>query len=813
MRALSLACVLMLLSSRGASAQGAAIVGTIIDAEDKQPLANVWIYPTSPALSPYERRETSTDAQGNYGIFNLPPGVYKLGIATDIGPGPDRYGLELKPGQTLRVNIQAVKFNLGGLPSAGATESWVDYSWWSEGNWFPTAHRSIKKGFTEDFARHRPSRDSGGLLRSYDSSLELFPDTRVMAGGLSLSGASPLEGETRLDGLSTMDPAYGGNALPLPDALVENLTLVTRGGLTDETRAIGANIAATTPAGGPQFHGAVFTTWTPGIWEGPRAQPQSTTGPVRRETLHQFGDLGGIVSGPLLEHRKLTFVLGAVPTFRRVARSEDVSSEGAVPSPTSTTNFLDQRAAQVMGKLEFSPSREQRLSLSLITQPTTFDDDSVTGEPLHPEPFKSTVTRTSLSWRILPLMNSYAEVEAHLGWLHRDTSRKGRVPPDATNEPPPPNDGRVEDSADRYQASLQLSHLAPGRHDLSLGVSGEYLTHEQLSGDEGAALLRSNQGGDAPGQPSSRTRGLVLGAFVQEVWSPVYCFTVSGGLRYDHERVLPADGGSSLFTGSRVSPRLGVTYARFSFIRVFAQYGMTASQVPLVLVEARSRARPSSAPLSMPTSQDLVVGMEVRKTTESRVSLQLLHRNLRSPIDSAMSVSPPGDRSYDAVTFVFGHNEPAAQEGLKALFSYTWSRLTEQGQGRVRLSPVPDASALVLGATGMDDSAPADRPHTLKAHVSWARLFGPQVITQVGLSYQGESGPLMLGAPHRLDWHHSLDAFVSLGLLKWGYERLVGGVDVFNLLNFQTVTRTDARGAPVAYQPPRQIRIQARYTF
>ncbi|WP_279636929.1 hypothetical protein [Corallococcus llansteffanensis] len=38
-------------------------------------------------------------------------------------------------------------------------------------------------------------------------------------------------------------------------------------------------------------------------------------------------------------------------------------------------------------------------------------------------------------------------------------------------------------------------------------------------------------------------------------------------------------------------------------------------------------------------------------------------------------------------------------------------------------------------------------------------------------------------------------------------------LDVFNLFNVQAATRMDAFDVPLGHQPPRQLRLQARYTF
>ncbi|MBJ6762296.1 TonB-dependent receptor [Myxococcaceae bacterium JPH2] len=803
--------LLLVSASTVAWAQGgASILGTVIDTEDKQPFPHVYVWLTT--QNPFDTPPAvETDAQGNYHFTDLPPGIYTLHFHTGVPNSADRELGPLQPGQVLRVDIALVDPNEEDFPVAEVGRSWPTFDMGS-----PSTSEPLEEGFTDELARHRPARDVGGLLRSFDSSLELFAGTRVMANGLGLHGASPLESDTLVDGLSTMDPAYSGNALPLPESFVEDLILVTSGALPDSARAVGANIAASTPTGGTRLHGTVFTTWTPGMWEGHRSRPQFATGQARDESLHQLGDLGGIVGGPLIKHRKLTFMLGAIPTFRRMAVSSAPSSEDSLPSPPSTSNFLDRRAVQVMGKLDFSPSWDENLTLSFITLPITSDALSpFTGALVDPAPVNSTVTRTSLSWLHRRTDTRHLGLLVQVGWLHRITSRDWETSLD-TPSAPTLLKGRSEDGADRYQASVDLNGRY-GAHWLAMGLTGEYLVHDQRDNTMGSTPSLSDPIERYPLALTSRTRGQVIGASLQDEWSPVPgCnFSLTSGLRYDLQRLLSADGGPPIFTGSRVSPRLGMTYLWNGRTRVFAQYGMAMSQVPLRLVETHALGRDSTtASLVPPSSRDAVIGVDTEPWFDTRLSLQYLHRALGAPIDSVWSATPPRDRSYNAFMVVLGHNNAESLTGLKLLLSYTWSRLTEEGKGRVRLSPTPDSVATVFGPAGKGDSAPVDRPHTVKACVAWAQRLGPKLITRVGLSYLGESGAWMSGAPQRLDWNHSLDAFVSLATVDWGdRERFTGGVDVFNLLNFQTVTRTDVLGAPAEYQQPRQIRIQARYAF
>ena len=392
------------------------------------------------------------------------------------------------------------------------------------------------------------------------------------------------------------------------------------------------------------------------------------------------------------------------------------------------------------------------------------------------------------------------EVQARLGWLHRSLSRER----DATLTPSDGSGGFDSldvDTADRYQASVRFHYKRPlyGEYRFRAGVDAELLVHEQRqSGLE------------------SRMRSQVLGAFVQDTWTPVDLLTLSAGLRYDLQQVLPDDGGPSFLVGNRVSPRLGVVWGHHSGGRLFAQYGTAMSLVPLRLVEAHG-VEPGStmASLAAPSSRDLVFGTDARLGSSVRASATYLHRDLRAPIDSVLAPVVANDRTFDAVTVLLARNDFDHYEGLKFLLSYTWSRLSEKGAGPLRLAASPSSGPLPLGMglPGSAATATADRPHAIKAFIALRTALRRGLTSQVGVAYLGESGAWMRDAPERLSWVHTVDAFVSLDTWRPDVGMVTFGLDVFNLFNFQAATRMDAFDVPVEYQPPRQLRLQARYVF
>lgn len=139
----------------------------------------------------------------------------------------------------------------------------------------------------------------------------------------------------------------------------------------------------------------------------------------------------------------------------------------------------------------------------------------------------------------------------------------------------------------------------------------------------------------------------------------------------------------------------------------------------------------------------------------------------------------------------------------RAEFNYTWSRL--RGDFTQPVLSTVDASIVAV-----------DRPHVFKLSGTRHLQFSSRVWGAVSLSYLVASGTRLEQTHARTPMLHSLDAraAVHFGMDSGGISTLE--LDGFNLLDAQTVTRRGEgleRGTPLEYQAPRQLRLNARYTF
>ncbi|WP_375766074.1 von Willebrand factor type A domain-containing protein [Archangium gephyra] len=98
----ALCCVLLLLSAPALA--DSVIIGTVSSADDKKPLQDVVVTATSPNLQ--GEQVVVTDANGNFRIPQLPPGVYTLRFDKEFFRPFTRSEIPVRLDRTVRVNVQ-----------------------------------------------------------------------------------------------------------------------------------------------------------------------------------------------------------------------------------------------------------------------------------------------------------------------------------------------------------------------------------------------------------------------------------------------------------------------------------------------------------------------------------------------------------------------------------------------------------------------------------------------------------------------------------------------------------------------------------
>ncbi|WP_257453349.1 mucoidy inhibitor MuiA family protein [Archangium lipolyticum] len=193
------------------------LVGTLVNADDKKPLADAVVTATSPVLA--GEQVVVTDAQGNYRFPLLPAGVYSLRFEKEAFKPFVRSEVQLRASRTVRVNAELLSEMFSEQIAVVAAPHTLD-----EGS--TATGVNVDEEFIKRIAVNRPG-GKGGATRSFESLAELAPGASAysVSGGGSWSpppvdvpvGLAPPEGWRR-PVLEPNLPASlaGGHALSFP---------------------------------------------------------------------------------------------------------------------------------------------------------------------------------------------------------------------------------------------------------------------------------------------------------------------------------------------------------------------------------------------------------------------------------------------------------------------------------------------------------------------------------------------------------------------------------------------------------------------
>src|SRR5262249_21662196 len=102
----------MVLGASSALAQSTSVlIGNVVDASTKAPVADVAVTATSPNLQ--GEQVVVTDATGQYRIPQLPAGVYTIRFEKESYRPLTRTGLDLPTDRTLRFNVELLPETVG----------------------------------------------------------------------------------------------------------------------------------------------------------------------------------------------------------------------------------------------------------------------------------------------------------------------------------------------------------------------------------------------------------------------------------------------------------------------------------------------------------------------------------------------------------------------------------------------------------------------------------------------------------------------------------------------------------------------------
>ncbi|HSE46713.1 MAG TPA: TonB-dependent receptor, partial [Gemmatimonadales bacterium] len=534
-----------------------------------------------------------------------------------------------------------------------------------------------------------------------------------------------------------------------------------------------------------------------------------------------------------------------------------------------------------------------------------------------------------------------------------------------TNGGPGQVGNRRSDSL-QLRAVLTFLFQGLGHHVLKAGLDGEYTILDHVWGFTGGAILQEYGAGGPivdysrtgyltrPDQETdiliihTRSRSVLLGAFVQDSWSILDRVTLNLGVRFDSQTIYGTGDQVALSFPQEWSPRVGLVwdFTQQGRSKIYASYARYFENVPLDLADREfgrdpvalgaylpasgdcsphSRITRSCAsrdslipggyfgsppnpswwvpwtgqrqpvdPETRPPSEDeFVSGIDYEVLPSTRASFAFTHRNIVEWVED-MSFNgsnyflgnpgrgigltfPRANRVYNS--FVVAVNKSFADLWLLQL-SYTYQNLhgnidglvrSQTGQLNPNINSDFDIARLLVNRQG---PLGGDIHHTVKTYVAKQFVIAGPFSLTLGAAYVGSSGPPIdfigtnrvnnygsgevfifpRGAAGRLGWVHTIDLHGGIDFRLSSTSALSISVDVFNLFNFQQVTRVDANytvwpngvnpvpngnpatdkgkivsdttGEPLdpsqvnpnfllprQYQPVRQVRFQARVSF
>jgi hypothetical protein len=336
------------------------LLGNVVDASTKKPVADVVVTATSPQLQ--GEQVVVTDPSGNYRISQLNAGTYTLRFEKESYRPYSRTGIDLRTEQTIRLNVEL-------LPETAGAEEIVVVG---KPPTVDVGSTTTGATVTAEFATAIPVARNA---RTFEALAQIAPGVQTDFQGTAIAGATSPENSFLVDGLSTNNTAYGLNGSPITIEFIDQVNIITGGFMPEYGRTTGGAISAFTKSGGNEFHGSVWGTWTPGSLLGPTPVIVTTGATFSNSTqLYNRWDVGATLGGYIIKD-KLWFFAGFSPSQVKNQQSRTTNvvngtaTDPAGPVPGSVVNtYSNQTNYQYIGKLTFLLNPDNTFTFAAIGQ-------------------------------------------------------------------------------------------------------------------------------------------------------------------------------------------------------------------------------------------------------------------------------------------------------------------------------------------------------------------------------------------------------------------------------------------------------------
>jgi Carboxypeptidase regulatory-like domain/TonB dependent receptor len=560
------------------------LTGTVTDAQNAV-LPGVTVTATSPALM--GGRTSITEADGKFKIGPVPAGVYTITYELSGFQTTKRTNIVLGLGQTLNVDGQLQVASLQETVTVSAQSPVVDMQSTKVGTDFTTEKLTGVPTATDIWAVLGQASgvrmngfDVGGSHKSQQTGYESFG----------------LRNQTRVlnDGVDTTE-GTGGSGF-YADFYANEEVSVAAGGGDVEMNTPGAAVVSTIKSGGNQFKGLEHLSYEPPSWVGNNIDQATSdrgfTGQPNLKFWEAHFDLGGpIVTDKLWFYGALNrFVINKAISGLDQSIATDL---GQFWNYTTKETWKASSKDTVIGYLQRGLKDKPLRGLSATVPP----------ESAQPQHSWSWVYKGE--WQRVASQRMFIDVKGQL--FGYDFPLATVVDP-AVKPPRINNSTNVSGAAwdafdlarQKPQIIAQSTYFVPdkaGSHDLKVGF--EYIldiSKYTITGASGPIRYLDTNGktdqiqfvdvGKQSDLGSSwvggNNRNQRYSAYFQDRWSPNDRTTITGGLRWDHQRPYYLSGvrnpiiqdvyqgapifspqttvGKDIFTRDSFAPRIGVSY-------------------------------------------------------------------------------------------------------------------------------------------------------------------------------------------------------------------------------------------------------------
>jgi len=282
---------------------------------------------------------TTTEPDGTYKIFNLPPGMYTLVV--DAGSGFAKYERKNIVVNLGRSNVAEVQ-----LQMASATEQ-VEVTAANTGAIDVDTTTAGSNVGADQFLNFPTTRSVQGLYNIAPAVTRSgLRDASGRDRDPSVAGSSGPENNYILDGVSTADPAFGGGGANLPFEFVQEVEIKTGAYGAEYGKSTGGIFNVITKSGSNRISGDVFGFFTgSGMVRGVKNFP--FTGSAANGFSEQ--DVGGDIGGPIVKD-KLWFFGAFNPQRRKnfyLTQTFHTPVENQVTSPSMQARSLGGSAIDI----------------------------------------------------------------------------------------------------------------------------------------------------------------------------------------------------------------------------------------------------------------------------------------------------------------------------------------------------------------------------------------------------------------------------------------------------------------------------------